>query len=299
MGDGSRTAAGFKPGDIKTMRVARTGELGAFLDAGTGRTTDDILLHRAQQTREVAEGEEVPVYLYLDPKGRLTASMRLPKMREGQVARAEVINTTRDGAFVDIGAERGVFMPFAGMRGKISRGDRVWVKLYRDKSGRPAVTMEVEDELRRAARPAEGIKVGDTVTGSVYNFSDEGAFLFTKDRHIAFLHRSEMAARPRLGEEVAARVTFIREDGRLNVATRPVKEAAMDIDAEAILAVLRGRDGGMPYGDDAPPAVIKQKFGISKAAFKRALGRLMKAGLVEQREGWTYLKAASEAMKPE
>jgi predicted RNA-binding protein (virulence factor B family) len=289
-----KTASDLKPGTVRTLTVARTGELGAFLDAGTGKTADDILLHRAQQTREVAAGEEVAVYLYLDPKGRLTASMRLPKMREGQVARAQVVNTTRDGAFVDIGAERGVFMPFAGMRGKVRRGDKVWIKLYSDKSGRLAVTMEVEDELRRASRPAEGVKIGDTVSGSVYNITDEGAFLFTADRHIAFLHGSETAIRPCLGEEITARVTFIRDDGRINVSTRPVKEEAIDIDAEAVLAVLRSRGGAMPYGDDTPPEVVKQKFAISKAAFKRALGRLMKAGLAEQREGWTYLTGGQD-----
>jgi predicted RNA-binding protein (virulence factor B family) len=289
-----KTASDLKPGTVRTLTVARTGELGAFLDAGTGKTADDILLHRAQQTREVAAGEEVAVYLYLDPKGRLTASMRLPKMREGQVARAQVVNTTRDGAFVDIGAERGVFMPFAGMRGKVRRGDKVWIKLYSDKSGRLAVTMEVEDELRRASRPAEGVKIGDTVSGTVYNITDEGAFLFTADRHIAFLHGSEMAIRPCLGEEITARVTFIRDDGRINVSTRPVKEEAIDIDAEAVLVVLRSRGGAMPYGDDTPPEVVKQKFAISKAAFKRALGRLMKAGLAEQRKGWTYLTGGQD-----
>lgn len=288
----------LKPGTVHTLTVARTSDLGAFLDAGTGRTTDDILLHRAQQTREVAIGEAIPVYLYTDPRGRLTASMRLPRMREGQVARAEVINTSRDGAFVDIGAERGVFMPFAGMRGKVRRGDKVWIKLYRDKSDRLAVTMEVEDDLRRAARPASGLKVGDMVTGSVYNFSDEGAFLFTDDRYIAFLHNNETTARPKVGEEITARITFLREDGKINVSQRPPKEAAMDIDAEAILAVLRGRGGAMPYGDDSPPDVIKQKFNISKAAFKRALGRLMRAGLVEQRQGWTHFRAGGDSPAP-
>jgi predicted RNA-binding protein (virulence factor B family) len=287
------TEIDLKPGTVRTLTVARTSELGAFLDAGTGKNADDILLHRAQQTRDVAVGEQLTVYLYLDPKGRLTASMRLPRMREGQMARAAVINTTRDGAFVDIGAERGIFMPFAGMKGRVRRGDKVWVKLYRDKSGRLAVTMEVEDELRRASRPVGDVKIGDQITGSVYNITDEGAFLFTAERYIAFLHHSEAAARPRLGEEITARATYIRDDGRVNVSTRPVKEAAMDIDAEAVLAMLRTRGGSIPYSDDSPPEVIKQKFGISKAAFKRALGRLMKAGLAEQREGWTYLKQQS------
>lgn len=289
----------LKPGTVHTLTVARISDLGAFLDAGTGRTTDDILLHRAQQTREVAIGEAIPVYLYTDPRGRLTASMRLPRMREGQVARAEVINTSRDGAFVDIGAERGVFMPFAGMRGKVRRGDKVWIKLYRDKSDRLAVTMEVEDDLRRAARPATGLKVGDTVTGSVYNYTDEGAFIFTDDRYIAFLHNNEMTTRPKVGEEIVARVTFLRDDGKINVSQRPPKEAAMDIDAEAVLAVLRSRGGAMPYGDDSPPDVIKQKFSISKAAFKRALGRLMKAGLIEQRQGWTHLIQNDERPSPD
>ena len=283
------TKTQFIPGTVHTLTVARTSELGAFLDAGTGSTSDDILLHKAQQTREIANGEPVEVYLYLDPKGRLAASMRLPQMREGQVAWTTVINTTKDGAFVDIGTERGIFMPYAGMRGAVRRGDKVWVKLYRDKSGRLAVTMEVEEDLLRASRPAEGVKVGDTVAGSVYNATDEGMFLFTKERYIAFLHKNEMTRRPKVGEEITARVTYVREDGKINVSMRPVKEEAMDLDSESILKLLRERDGKMPYGDDTSPEVIRQKFNISKAAFKRALGRLMRQGLAEQREGWTYL----------
>ncbi|MEN6566620.1 MAG: S1-like domain-containing RNA-binding protein [Veillonellales bacterium] len=280
----------MKPGTVMPLTVARMSEIGAFLDAGTGNTGDDILLHKAQQTSPVAVGDKVDVYLYLDPKGRLTASMRLPRMREGQVARVTVINTTRDGAFVDIGAERGVFMPFAGMRGKVKQGEKVWVKLYTDKSGRPAVTMEVEDELRRAAKPAVNVSIGDGVTGSVYNFNEHGAFLFTQERYIAFLHNDEMIVRPKVGEEISGRITFIREDGRINISTRPIKEQAIDVDAEKILSLLRSRDGKMPYSDATAPEVIKGKFNISKAAFKRALGRLIKSGLVEQREGWTYLK---------
>ncbi len=282
--------AKLKPGGIETLKVARVNELGAFLDAGTGNTSDDILLHKAQQTHEVAVGDEVKVNLYVDPKGRLAASMRLPQMKEGQVARVTVVNTSKDGAFVDIGGERGIFMPFAGMRGKVRKGDKVWVKLYRDKSGRQAVTMEVEDELRRAAKPAAEAKAGDMVTGSVYNYSEEGAFLFTKERYIAFLHNDEMVSRPKVGEEITVRITFVRDDGRINVSMRPLKEDAIDADADEILEFLRSRAGKMPYTDDTAPEIIKEKFNISKAAFKRAIGKLMKLGLIEQREGWTYLR---------
>lgn len=277
-------------GNVVTLKVVRASEFGVFLDAGTGNTNDDILLHKQQQlVEDVKIGDEIEVYLYLDPKERLTASMRLPQMKVGQVARVTVINTTKDGAFVDIGAERGVFMPFAGMRGNLKRGDKVWVKLYIDKSGRNAVSMEVEDELRRAAVPAVNVKVGDMVTGSLYNFNEQGAFLFTTERYIAFLHNSEFLVRPMVGEEITARVTHVREDGRINVSMRPRKETAIDIDAEKILALLYSRNGKMPYGDHTAPELIKERFNISKAAFKRALGQLIKTGYVEQREGWTYL----------
>ncbi|MDF2928269.1 S1-like domain-containing RNA-binding protein [Anaerospora sp.] len=284
----------WKAGDVVTLPVARVSDLGAFLNAGTGNTSDDILLHKAQQLTDVKIGEEITVYLYKDPKGRLTASMKLPKMKEGQVAHVTVINTTRDGAFVDIGAERGVFMPFAGMRGRLRTGDKVWVKLYRDKSDRLAVTMEVENEMRLASKPAVGVAIGDLVTGSVYNFTEEGAFLITEERFIAFLHNSEVVTRPKVGETITARITFIREDGRLNVSMRPVKEEAMDQDAEALLKYLRQRSGKMPYSDESAPELIKEKFNLSKSAFKRALGRLLKGGFIEQREGWTYLLETSQ-----
>ena len=283
----------FQPGNVVKLRAVRSSELGVFLDAGTGNTSDDILLHKAQQTSGVKIGDEVSVYLYTDPKGRLAASMKLPQMREGQIARVKVINTTRDGAFVDIGAERGVFLPFAEMRGHPRIGETIWAKLYRDKSGRPAVTMDVDEELLKASKPAEGVKIGDEVTGSIYNMSDQGAFLFSKERWLAFLHNDEMTNRPKVGEELTVRVTYIRDDGRINVSMRPVKEAAIDLDADKILTALSAR-GRMPYTDDTSPEIIKEKFGISKAAFKRAIGHLMKQGKVEQREGWTHLIKSEE-----
>ena len=116
----------YRAGDVVTLKVARLGEMGAFLDAGTGDTSDDILLHKLQQTEAVNVGDEVKVYLYKDPHGRLTASQKLPKMREGQIGYVKVLSVTKDGGFVDIGAERGVFLPYSEMRGHVSPGQLVW-----------------------------------------------------------------------------------------------------------------------------------------------------------------------------
>ena len=285
-----KTVGVHRPGDVCELKVVRENEMGAFLDAGTGNTSDDILLHKQQQDTPVKVGDIVKVYLYLDPHGRMTASRKLPKMREGQLGYVKVLSVTRDGGFVDIGAERGVFLPYSEMRGHVSPGQLVWAKLYRDKTGRQAVSMRVEEEMVRASKPAVDVKVGDEVTGTVYNILPEGFFLITMERYIAFIHRSEVpGGRLDFGQKVTGRIAFIREDGRINLSLRPQKEQARVLDADLILSLLEKRKGSMPYGDDTPAEIIKDVFGISKSAFKRALGKLMKDGKVKQENGWTSL----------
>ena len=265
--------------------------MGAFLDAGTGKTSDDILLHKTQQTTEVNIGDEVTVFLYNDPKKRLTASMRVPQMKEGQIARVKVINTSEDGAFLDVGAERGIFMPFREMKGRPKVGDTIWAKLYTDKSGRLAMTMNVSDEMRRASKPAspETVKRGDKITGSIFNIIDAGAFMLSSERYIVFIANKEIPRKIKVGEEVTARVTFVREDGRLDASLREQKEKAMLTDADKILQYMQ--ENGGTISENLSPDFIFDKFHISKGAFKRALGHLFREHKIT-REGDTFkLKA--------
>ena len=275
-----------KPMTVAKLKVVRTSELGAFLDAGTGNSSDDILLHKLQQTAEVNVGDEVNVFLYLDPKKRLTASMRVPKLQEGQISRVKVINTSNDGAFLDVGAERGIFMPFREMRGRLKIGDYVWAKLYTDKTGRLAMTMNVSDEMRRASKPAAtDLKRGDMITGTIFNIIDAGAFLISDEKNILFIAKSEMTRELKFGEELTVRVTFIREDGKVDGSMRLQKENALIVDAENILKFMQANDGRI--SEKLSPDLIRQRFNISKAAFKRALGHLFKEEKI-QRDGLDF-----------
>ena len=267
---------------VAELKVVRQNDMGAFLDAGTGNTSNDILLHKAQQTAQVSIGDVVKVFLYLDPKKRLTASMRVPKMREGQIARLKIINVTENGAFVDAGAERGIFMPFAEMIGRPKVGEIVWAKLYTDKSGRFAVSMKVSDEIRRASKPAENIKIGDTVKGAIYNITEAGAFVFSEGRHIVFVRQQEIPRALRVGEVVSVRVTFIRDDGRLNGSLRDTKELELDRDAEKIFAFMQANGGELTLNDKTSPEKIFAMFKLSKAAFKRAVGHLFRQRRIQK-----------------
>lgn len=277
---------------IAELKVVRLASFGAFLDAKTGNSADDILLHKDQQTEELKVGDTVKVFLYHDPHHRMTASMRLPKIEDGEVAYTQVLLTTRFGAFVEAGTERGIFLPHTETEGDISAGKKIWVKRYTDKTGRLCVTMHVDEEMRRIAKPARGIKIGGKVTGTVYNITSQGAFLITREKWIAFLYKNEMPKNLKPGQEITGRVTFIREDGRLNISLRPTKEHALDADGEVIVSYMKRHGGTMLYNDKSMPQTIESVFGLSKAAFKRALGHLLKNGFIDKTpEGGFFLIA--------
>src|SRR5699024_930497 len=104
-----------------------------------------------------------------------------------------------------------------------------------------------------------------------------------------FIHHTERKEEPRLGELVSGRVIEVKEDGTINASLRPYKKESQLEDADAILAYLEDSKGIIPFSDKSDPDDIRGTFGISKAAFKRALGKLMKDGKVKQRNGNTYM----------
>lgn len=285
-----RRSSTLKENSIADLPVARTTSFGVFLSAGTGNNTDDILLHNGQQTSEIKEGDIVKVFLYHDPRHRLTASMRLPKLEIGEIGYTEVILTTRFGAFVDVGTERGIFLPYSEMIQPVQKGQKIWVKLYEDKTGRLAVTTHVEEDIQKLSRPCKDLNVGDTLLGTVYNITRQGVFIITRERYIGFLHNSESPEVIKLGQELNGRITFIREDGHVNISLRQTKEKEIDRDVEKLITCMNQHQGLLPYTDKSNPELIRLNLGISKAAFKRAVGHLLKRKQIIISEGKIQLK---------
>lgn len=279
-----------KENSIAILPVVRVASFGAFLDGGTRNTADDILLHNAQQTRPVKEGERVEVFLYHDPHHRLTASMNLPKLAIGDIGYAKVLSTTRFGAFVDVGTERGIFLPFSEMIERVQEGQSIWIKLYEDKTGRLAVTMKVDKEMIRIARPIRNRKKGDVLTGTIYNLTSKGAFLITKDRELGFIYKDDIVGVLQIGAEVTGRITYIREDGHANVSMRAQKEEAIHSDMEILIDCMKKHQGILPYTDKSQPEDIRKNLHLSKAAFKRAVGHLLKLQKIVEKNGQFKLK---------
>lgn len=245
-------------------------------------------------------GDLVDVFLFHDTLDRLTATTRKPLLELGGVARLKVADAhPRYGCFLEMGLGRQLLLPKSELPKERERcpqpGDELYVRMAHDKSGRIIAELAGEAELEQLAVPAPAAWFNRTVRGRVTRLAKAGAFVFVEDEALragalGLIPHSERTRPLRLGEAFEARVTYVRDDGRVNLSMRPRKEIGREEDAGRILAHLRSRTtGAMPYSDETPPDVIRRKFGISKAAFKRALGKLMREGVVRQEGGWTYL----------
>jgi len=210
----------------------------------------------------------------------------------GEYGWLEVVDmSSRLGVFLDNGINKDLLV-FVDDLPKLQDewprpGDRLLVTLKRDKLGRLLAKPVTEEEVVKIAQPADESMKNKQVAGTVYKVIQAGAFLLTEDDQILFIHRDEMTERLHLGQTIQCRVSFVREDGRMNGSMRERKEVKYGEDADKLLRYLLNRDGAMPYTDDTPADVIRDKFQMSKSSFKRALGKLMKERRIEQKDGWT------------
>lgn len=274
------------------LEVDREIDFGFFLTDGT----DDVLLHNSEITEgtELEIGQSVMVFIYLDKQGRLTSTMKIPAIQIGIYGWAEVVNVKRElGVFVNIGLSKDILVSLDDLPNLQHLwpvvGDRLYVSLKIDRQERLFAKLATEDVIQEIAVPApiKGVR-NTTAKGNVYRLLMVGSFFVSEEGYRCFIHESERTQEPRLGEFVEGRVIDWKEDGSLNVSLMPFKQDKMVEDADIIYNYLMNRGGAMPYGDKTLPEDIQFHFGLSKGAFKRALGKLMKDGKIYQEDGWTY-----------
>ncbi|MEC2129505.1 CvfB family protein [Brevibacillus centrosporus] len=278
----------LQAGTILFMTVARKTDIGYFLKTGA----DEVFLHKNESHGPLDMNEEVEVFLYHDHENRLAATMDLPYVGMGEYGWLEVVDlSSKMGVFLDNGINKHLLVfidDLPKLRDEWPRpGDRLLVALKQDKQGRMLAKPVTEQEVLQISVQADESMRNKNVEATVYKVIAAGAFLLTEDDHIMFIHRDEMTERMRLGQTVRCRVSFVREDGRLNGSMRERKEVQYGEDAEKLLRYMNNRDGAMPYTDKTDADIIQDKFQMSKSSFKRALGKLMKERKVEQVDGWT------------
>lgn len=283
----------IKLGEMQTLKIIKKVEFGVYLaeedvqrTGGAGgekmsgrqpQQAEKVLLPAKQVPRTAKLGDEIEVFIYRDSKDRLIATTNRPLITLGGVARLRVVQTGKIGAFLDWGLEKDLLLPFKEQKKEVKEGESCLAALYIDKSGRLCATMNVYRYLRQDSP----YKRDDRVTGTVYEISDNfGAFVAVDDIYSGLIAKKELYGDIRVGDTVAARVTDVKEDGRLNLSIREKAYLQIEKDAEKILQVIDSYDGALPFTDKASPETIKREMQMSKNEFKRAVGNLLKAGKI-------------------
>ena len=250
-------------GEIQVLTVMRQVDFGVYL-ASPQSPEERVLLPKKQVPEGLLVGEELEVFLYKDSKDRLIATTTKPKLTLGGMALLTVKEVTKIGAFLDWGLEKDLFLPFRQQTRKVHAGEECLVGLYTDKSERLCASMNVYEYLSTNSP----YQKGDQVKGRVYQISENfGAFVAAK-----------------VGDIVEARVTSVKPDGKLDISLREKGYLQIHEDAEAVMQVIEEFDGVLPFTDKASPEVIQREFSLSKNAFKRAVGHLLKEGRIELTE---------------
>jgi predicted RNA-binding protein (virulence factor B family) len=204
--------------------------------------------------------------------------MREPMLTLYHTAVLKVIEVGRIGAFLDWGLEKDLLLPFHEQTTRVSAGDEVLVALYVDKSSRLCATMNVYPYLKTQSP----YQIGDQVKGRIYETSENfGIFVAVDDIYSALIPKREAAGTFVIGNVIDARVTNVKEDGKLDLSPRKKAYLQMDEDADLVLRVIDEFEGVLPFNDRVSPEIIQREFGLSKNAFKRAVGRLLKEGRIQ------------------
>ncbi|MCI9657545.1 MAG: S1 RNA-binding domain-containing protein [Lachnospiraceae bacterium] len=264
-------------GKTQILTIVKQVDFGVYLAEDTSKE-ERVLLPRKQVPEGVQTGDELEVFLYKDSQDRIIATTIEPKLKLGEVARLTVKEVAKIGAFLDWGLEKDLFLPFRQQTRKVQAGDNCLAALYIDKSERLCATMNVYDYLRTDS-PYEK---EDHVTGTIYQISENfGAFVAVDDCYSGLIPSREFFGQLSVGDQITARVTAVKPDGKLDLSIREKSYLQLNADAEAVMKVIEEFDGVLPFTDKASPEVIKREFSLSKNAFKRAVGHLLKEERIE------------------
>lgn len=280
--------SGIKLGKKQTLKIVRQVDFGVYV--GTKMEAEEnerVLLPKKQLPEDAKPGDEIEVFIYKDSSDRLIATTKEPALQLGQTAVLKVAEAAKIGAFLDWGLEKDLLLPFKEQTKKVQEGDECLVALYTDKSSRLCATMKVYHYLKTNSPYI----IGDQVTGMVYEISEQfGVFVAVDNQFSGLIPKQEAQGTYHVGDVLSLRVTNVKEDGKLNLSAKQKVHLQIEEDAQMVKAGIEEFAGVLPFDDRVSPDVIQREFGLSKGAFKRAVGHLLKKGLIEIKDGKIYLK---------
>lgn len=266
----------MKAGQNHTLTVTRISDYGLYLADQEGQ---EVLLPNRYVSLADKVGDAVDVFVYHDSEDRLVATRETPLARAGEAAFLKVVDKNLHGAFLDWGlAGKDLFLPNRNQQGGIFAGRSYVVYVYVDDvTGRCVATNKLKSFVNNetlTVRPREEVDL------LVASESEIGYRVVIDNRHWGMLYRNQLFRPVQVGDRLRGYVTKITDDHRIDVSLRQPGYAVVQDGADQLLGMLREAGGRLPLGDDSSPEEIHRRTQLSKKAFKRSLGVLLKRGIV-------------------
>ena len=264
-----------KAGVYNQLVVQRITGVGAFLEDGK----EGLLLPKRFVPPRTKPGDTLEVFVYHDSEDRLIATTQRPFAIAGEIALLRAVSVTQQGAFLDWGLMKDLFVPRSKQLSGMREGADYLVKVYIDEqTGRAAATEKIEFELSNEPLT---VKEKELVQLVVYRRTDIGYVVIINNRHTGVLHHNEIYRNIRVGDRFEGFIKHIRPDNKIDVAAGKPGYERVEDESEKILRLLRENNGYLPYFDKSSPEEIYDFFGMSKKTFKMVTGSLYKQRKIE------------------
>ncbi len=259
-----------------TLEIARTTSLEVLREVPmgviVGSNDREVLLPKRCVPDGTRLGDRIEVFIYTDSEDRPIATTEKPLVQAGEFAGLRVVSVNPTGAFLDWGLPKDLLLPFRNQRERLHPGQRVTVHVDCDRvSGRPVANAKVERFLES---PPEDLREGQTVELLVYEETDLGSNAIIDGHYGGLLYRHSGERQLEVGASGIGYIHRIRPDGKIDLTLSPSGKAAVDEAREILLQALEDAGGRLALSDRSTPDEIRRVLGLSKKAFKRAVGGL-------------------------
>jgi predicted RNA-binding protein (virulence factor B family) len=274
----------IKVGQFNLMRVDRKVDFGFYMDDGG----EGILLPKRFVPSGLQIGDTISVFVYHDSDNRLIATTQEPFAVVGDIAALKVVEVTSQGAFLDWGLMKDLFVPVSQQLSTMRLGGKYLVKLYIDaQTGRVAATEKIDKQI---SNDDLTVKEGEKVKIQVYRESEIGYVVIVNQVHQGLVYKNEVFTHLHIGQFIdEAFVKKIREDNKLDIGLGKQGGEKLADDNQKIMSLLKSHKGFLPYHDKSAPDDIYAFFGMSKKAFKMNVGMLYKLKLISIEEDGIHL----------
>ncbi|MCK5782130.1 MAG: GntR family transcriptional regulator [Flavobacteriales bacterium] len=271
-------------GVYHNLTILRETAVGLFLGDDDN---NEVLLPNKYVPEDFKVDEKLRVFVYLDSGERRIATTIVPKLIKGEFGFLKCNATNKTGAFLDLGLEKDLFVPFKEQAKKMEEGKSYNVYMFLD---------EETDRLLGSNKLSKYFKNEDVdleqnqaVDLLIDKKSDLGINVIVNDKYTGFIFSNQIFQPLRYGERISGYVKEVREDGKIDITLQKQGIDSIEPNAYLIIDTLEANEGFIPLNDKSDPELIREKLGVSKKIFKKAIGALYKERMIEIKEDGIYL----------